>query len=508
MGITSPFAINAEDGALTTYNVQTTDFFLECKRPESLNLFAALLMGDAMEEMFPETHVAYWALLVNAALSGEKELRYALGLPRGFAKTTLIKLFLCWLIIYTEHRFFLIVSSKIDLAKNVLQDIIGFMDVPNFRNVFGNWDAKIETEIKDDVRFNFRGKFVVIQAIGAESSVRGVNVDNERPSVIVCEDAQTRESAESEIQNDKFITWFLGTLVKARSYRRSFIIYIGNMYNERCLLNKLRQNPRWVSLVTSAILANGQSIWPKFRTVESLMAEYEEDMFLGKGHIFLAEVMNDPNASVGGFFDINKAPAYQFSLDDNENYISGGYIIIDPATGKKDGDSTAIGAVLVINGKPVIREILADKWGDEETVKQGIMLALKWRCSLILVEDVAYQNTLENYFMRTLRNKRIEGIKVDGIKPKGVAKMKRISNGWMKFMKQEVEIHPGARPKLFDQASKYNPLKDDNEDDVLDILGYTDPALSEYWQYITINGPVDETSEVLEVASVEENCSF
>ena len=503
-----PFSVNAEQGALNTYHVQTTDLFIECKKPENLNLFAALLMGDGMEELFPETHVSYWALLVNAAMSGERELRYALGLPRGFAKTTLIKLFLCWLIIYTDHRFFLIVSSKIDLAKNVLQDVIGFMDVPNFRNVFGNWDSRVETEIKDDVRFNFRGKFIILQAIGAESSVRGVNVDNERPSVIICEDAQTRESAESEVQNDKFITWFLGTLVKARSYRRSFVIYIGNMYNERCLLNKLRQNPRWVSLVTSAILANGQSIWPRFRTVESLLAEYEEDQFLGKGHIFLAEVMNDPHALAGGAFDLSKAPEYQFSLDDGENFIAGHYIIIDPATGKKKGDNTAIGVVGVYNGKPVIRKVVADKWADEDTVKQALQLALTWKASLIVVEDVAYQNTLQNYFRRELQLKKITGIHVEGIKPGGLSKAKRISNGMTKFFAKEVDIHPEARPLIFAQAGKYNPLVTDNEDDILDILGYADPALAEHWQYIYINGPTGDSAEESGVASVEENCCF
>lgn len=503
-----PFAINAEQGTLSTYHVQTADLFIECKKAENLNLFAALLMGDAMEEMFPETHVAYWALLVNAAQSGERELRYALGLPRGFAKTTLIKLFLCWLIIYTDHRFFLVVSSTLDLAKNVLFDIVEFMSTPNFRGVYGNWDTKVESETKEDVRFRFRGKFIILKAIGAESSIRGVNVDNERPSVIICEDSQTRESAESEVQNKKFIAWFLGTLLKARSYRRSFVIYIGNMYNEQCLLNQLKNNPRWISLITSAILADGTSIWPRFRTIESLLGDYEEDKSLGNEHIFLAEVMNDPKAFMGRHFDMSRAPEYQFSLDDNENFVAGHFIIIDPATGKKKGDNTAIGIVGVINGKAVIREVVADKWGDEATVKEAIKLMVKWRCSLILVEDVAYQSTLENYFRRELQLMKIYTVHVAGIKPGGLAKEKRISNGMGKFFKGEIDIHPNARPIIFAQAVKYNPLIKDNDDDVLDIVGYADPALAEHWDKIYLNGPQEDSTDVANVPSEEVTCSF
>lgn len=499
-------ATDAPDG-LIRYDINTSNLYSECEKPEALNLFAALLMGDLMETAFPETHVAYWALLVKAAKSGERELRYALGLPRGFAKTTLIKLFLCWLLIYTDHRFFLIVSSTIGLAKNVLADVIGFFEVPNFKAVYGNWNVKVETETKEEIQFEFRGKFNIFKAIGAESSTRGINIDNERPSVIICEDAQTRESAESEVQNNNFITWFLGTLVKARSYRKSFIIYIGNMYNEECLLNQLRRNPRWISLITGAILANGDSIWPGFRPVESLLDEYSDDIFHGKGHIFLAEVMNDPKARQGGFFDVSKAPAHPYSLDDGDNYIAGHYIIIDPATGKKKGDNTAIGCVQVLNGKPCIREVLADKWGDEDTVKEGLKLAMKWKASLIVVEDVAYQSTLENYFRRALNLKKISGIHVAGISPKGIAKEKRILNGWNKFLKGELLIHPEARPIIFNLASQYNPLVKDNEDDVLDILGYADPVLAEHWERIYINEEDSlEGGESL-VASLEEtNC--
>lgn len=494
-------------GELQNYSVSPQQLYAECKQPHALNLFAALLMGDIFEEEFPETHVAYWALLVNAAQSGEKELRYALGLPRGFAKTTLIKLFICWLYIYTDHRFVVIVSATIGLAKNVLKDIMDFMSTPNFRAVYGNWDVRVETETKEDVRFTFREKFCILQAIGAESSVRGLNVDNERPSVIICEDSQTRESAQSEIQNKAFITWFTGTLLKARSYRRSFVIYIGNMYNEQCLLNQLRLNSDWISLVTSAILANGESIWPKFRTVVSLLREYKSDCALGQAHVFLAEVMNDPTAMVGGFFDLSQIKQYQFDEDDTKNFTFAHYIIIDPATGKQGGDDTAIGAVAVINGKAVLVEVLHDKWGDEETVREGLKLALKYRACMIAVESVAYQVTLCNYFKRTLNQKRIQGISVVECSPRGVAKPKRIFSGMQKWLKQEIDIHPRARPAVMDQATSYNPTLPKNIDDILDVVAYMDPVLQENWPLLYLTNNAEEDSAGPGVASVEEtNC--
>lgn len=491
---------------MQSLNISPAELREACSRPDSLNLFAGLLLGDLMEYEFPETHVAYWALLVTAAQSGEKELRYALGLPRGFAKTTLIKLFLVWMVLYTDHRFFLIVSATIGLAKDVLADIMGFFDSQNLRAIWGHWDKQVETDTKEDVRFTFLGKYVIFKCIGAESSVRGVNVDNERPSVIICEDAQTSESAESEEQNKKFIRWFLGTLLKARSYRTSFVVYIGNMYNERCLLNQLRMNDGWISLITSAILANGESLWPAFRTKESLLQEYLQDESLGEGKIFMAEVMNDPTASKGTAFDMSKVPAFQYDEDITRELVAGYFIIIDPATGKKKGDDTAIGICACIGGRGVLLKVVADKLNESDTVKETIRLILQYRATLVAVEAVGYQVALGEAITKQLRHNRISGVHVAPLLPSGQQKNNRIASGMRAVFSGEVGIHPLARGPVFKQAQDYDPRKTNNVDDILDVVGYINPTLEKYWEFIHLP-EAEGGSETPRVYTEEEtNC--
>lgn len=490
-----------------------------------LDLFASLLLGDSFTHKFSQVHYAYWDMLLRSAISGKVDIRYALGLPRGFAKTTLIKLFVVWCFLYTDRQFIIVVSSSQGLAENVVSDIADFLDTENVRAVWGNWRLGQETDRQDKKKFKFLGKDRILVALGAESSMRGMNIKNERPDLIVLEDAQNKESAESPTRNDAFLSWFLGTLIKARSYKRSMIVFIGNMYNEICILNQLKGNTQWLSFVAPGILYNRESLWPEFRSFESLMDEFQHDLSMGKPEIFLAEVMNDPTATAASSFDASAVPLYPFGL---EEIPDGAFLTVDPATGKdailadpgqktvgkKAGNMTAICLNHVIDGKCVTRRIYAGLWDDEKTVTRSIEIALEEGCSLIIVEAVAYQAILQNKFVRALTAKNILGISVKPILPKGISKNNRIAAYLGRLIpkgskKPDQFIHPEARVQIFFQASRWKQLKKDNDDDSLDAAAYGDIALQEHWQEITYRSQVwDQESKDVRVWETEETCAF
>ena len=467
--------------APATYSFNAVELRAELASPHSLNLFASLLLGPTFKHEFPEAHQAYWALLVNAALSSEQELRYALGLPRGFAKTTLIKLFCCWLLVNTDFRFILVVSARADLAQKVIGDICDMLDTENFRALYGNWRTEIERDALDQKVFKFQGKNCVLYSLGAEGAVRGLNIKNQRPDVIIAEDAQTRECALSPTQNQGFIEWFLGTLYLARSYERSLTIWIGNMYPGDCMLNLLRKSPDWVSLISAGMLASGQSLWPAFRTKESLLADYRQAVSFRKANIFLSEVMNDPDSGNTDFFDAAAIKPYTYALNEPAHAA---YLVIDPATGKKDGDNTAIMLAYVYDGKPVCRDLRSGKWGDEATIEQAIEMCAEHPVSLICIEAVAYQISLAFQFERVFAQRGITGIRIQPISPHGVPKAVRIKNFLHRWASQEEDVHPSIAPILLMQAQRYNPLRKDNEDDELDVAAYVNPALGEYWHML------------------------
>lgn len=491
---------------LHTVQTDAAELREACKLPQSLNLYARLVMGRDFRLDFPPTHEAYWALLVRAALSGEQELRFALGLPRGFVKTTLVKLFCTWLFAYTDFKFVLVIGARADLAEKIIGDVGDMMSEGNYIALYGNWRAQMNRDALDQKDFLFNGKTCILYALGAQGAVRGLNIHNTRPEIIIADDAQTRECAQSPVQNQAFIEWFLTTLYGARSYERSLTIYLGNMYNEECMLNQLQKSPDWISLISAGLLSNGKSLWPEFRTEKSLLSDYRQALQFGKAHLFLAEVMNDPTAAPLDFFDASLVPAYAFPRDLGPDAC---FLVIDPATGKTESDNTAIALVFVIEGKAVVRKITSGKWADEATVEEALLLCAQYPVSLIAVEAVAYQITLAYYFIRVMQQRGISGIEVLPISPGGVPKAKRIKDGLDKWIKKDVCVHPEVEPFLLIQASQYNPLKKKNVDDELDVFAYADPVLAKYWDKLQYVGVVaDQDDGVCRVRGVQETNSF
>ncbi|MCP4989559.1 MAG: hypothetical protein GY928_26950, partial [Colwellia sp.] len=69
---------------------------------DDLDYLAAVLIPDIAEAPFPPFYKEVWAYMLQSlhTLPIQDTFRFALGLPRGHAKTTFIKLFVCYLVIH------------------------------------------------------------------------------------------------------------------------------------------------------------------------------------------------------------------------------------------------------------------------------------------------------------------------------------------------------------------------------------------------------------------------
>lgn len=85
-----------------------------------INFFAGLCLPDICTSPLPNFYVLIWQLLANRKVEDMgRILRFALGLPRSHAKTTFIKILICWLIVYDKVKFILIVCASEPLAENL-----------------------------------------------------------------------------------------------------------------------------------------------------------------------------------------------------------------------------------------------------------------------------------------------------------------------------------------------------------------------------------------------------
>ena len=449
---------------------------------QDLNFLGMLAAPDEFTLSFPPFFITLFHMLTAFK---DKLERYAIGIPRGFAKTTFIKLLCLWYILFSPKQFILIVGASEDLAVNTLSDICDLLGSPNIRKLFGNWQASIEVDTQALKVFHFRGRPIILRAIGAGTAVRGINRKNKRPDVIIMDDVQKRETSENKELSDQLLKWILGTLMKARSNSGCTYIYVGNMYPQNCILEKLKHNTQWTSFIVGGLLADGSSLWEELRPAEELLSEYQSDAEMGHAEIFISEILNSTDIASASGIDINKIPLLPHYYEDA--YPEGSFIIIDPSSGKKQGDDCTISHYSVCDSKPIFDELEAGTFTPLETIRAAIALGLKRGTRLIAVEGVAYQSTLLFWFDHYCEQEGISGFYFVELSPKGQAKNNRIKRGLLQLLKGEILLHPSIRSKVLTQIMEWNPLKINNKDDIIDPIGTVDEILQEYPELIVKN---------------------
>lgn len=456
-----------------------------------LNFLAGISIPEIFKYFFPAIFIAIWGLLVEAVNKPKGLLQLAIGLPRGFAKTAFLKLFTVYTILFTDRNFILIVCNTEQLAMNFLADVMDILESPNMIRLFGDWRLGIEKDTQSLKKFGFRGRNIILAGIGVGTSMRGLNLKFRRPDVFIMDDMQSKEDAEQKLVAMKQLTWLMGTLMKARSYERCLFVFVGNMYPyEDCILRKLKYNSKWISFICGAILADCKSLWEELRPINDLLAELEHDIELGHPEIFYSEVLNDEEAGTVSGVDISKIPAYPNTLDTIEP--QGGCIIIDPATGKKQGNDVSIGRFIIYDGKPVLRELEVGKFSPLEAIHVALKMAITHGIKVIAIESNAYQYTFLFWFDFVLKQLQLEasGILLCELYAGALSKNAKIKDMLANLLKGLILLHPTVRSRVIYQIVHWNPLKLHNTDDILDLLAWIFRAIELYGNMMEITGSV------------------
>ena len=250
-----------------------------------LNMLAQVVMPEVYQFPFPPILLAVWSWLI------EKDQprtfpKLGLGLPRGFAKTTLMKLFVVWIILFSRKQFILVVSATAEHANNFLADVKDMLSHDNIRTIFGDWTAFAEKNTENYTKFTFRGRSIILKGVGTGGTARGLNVKHQRPDVIILEDAQTREDADSEKLSQELYRWILGTLGKAKSPFGAMMIFVANMYpTPFSILKWINKDPNWIKFIAAGLQSDGTSLWEDLQPAAQLIEEYKADRDAGHPEI-------------------------------------------------------------------------------------------------------------------------------------------------------------------------------------------------------------------------------
>lgn len=450
---------------------------------QDINFFAALAIPHVVTDPFPPFYVAMFHLLMSRTPEQlGKIMRFALGLPRGHAKTTFIKVMIAWMIVFDKIRFVIVICANDDLAQALVSDINDILGSPNIESIFGRWTDNLTTDAKQQKIAFYHGHNIAIAAKGEGSSMRGINIKHQRPDMILFDDAQTKECDESPVESVKFRRRFTATLKIIAPKGTRLIVYIGNMYSDTCMLYQLKESSSWISLITGAILESGEPLWPALHSLEDLLDGYLHDVSLGEEEVWFAEVMNDPQHRGTSLAD-GTIPVYD--QDFSRIQPDGVFITIDPAGFRKKSDDNVIVVHYVYDGKPVIYAVEAGNKDPEKLIKEAIDLALEHGASLIAVEAVAYQQTLLYWFERFLQTLGLQDIHVVPLSPKQRSKESRLIVWVKELVSDSYRVHTKARASVLWQIQKYKLGKKENKDDIIDACAYGIDVRAEYWHLIT-----------------------
>lgn len=482
--------------------VDAATFMEACRR--DFNFLASAAMPLVFKFLWPVFYFSAFELIKEALRKRGDFTKFAFGFPRGFAKSTFVKIVILWAILFSGKRYVLIIGSNEAKAASILADVEAMLDEPNIKAVFGDWRQLMETDTKTKKKFSLRGRKIILAAVGRGGSVRGLLENHSRPDIMVFDDIQEREEADSENEFQKLNSWFFGTALKACSPEGCLFIFLANMYpTPFSMLRKLRRLPNWVKYVTGAINSEGKSIWPELQPTHQLVQEFLDDQAAGQAATFLAEKMNDEDATQSNYLDLdlikywNGIPGVDFP--------QGKFIVIDPATKKKTSDLNCIEYFEMFDGRPVLQDIDFGRWSPKELISKSLQMAAKHNCRLLCVEATAYQESLLFWFEEVTKQLGIDGFFFRPVYRTGVSKNSDILRSFKSLMAGEWLLGQKPKQHYIHQAMSFNPLKEKNIDEFIDLPCYAPKVVQQYPELVRLNDYEMSEATAPDMACVEDN---
>lgn len=324
---------------------------------------------------------------------------------RGSAKTTRLRIFTSKRIAYGISRMILYMSDTETHAAKSLEWIK--------RNVEHNtlWaqtyrlsPGKKWTETDIEIVHGVFGHTVRVLALGITGQVRGINIDDHRPDLIVGDDLENEENTGTPEQREKISKLFFGavekSLVPASENIDAKLVLLGTPLHRDALVEVCRKDPNWVSRRYSCFDTRGLSRWEDRFPTEVLMRDKQSHAQRNQLHLWMREMECRVVAPETCYFKLEWLRYWEV-LPEGLTIVIG----IDPASSASaDADFQAV-VVWGIQGKKRYLVEYAQVRGQspDELMAYIVTLVARHRPRTIGVETVAYQKILKAMLEKTLR---------------------------------------------------------------------------------------------------------
>ncbi len=245
---------------------------------QSPRAFAEIYMEDNCPLPYSGMHKEIFTLLLQ--MTKQRKGRLAIAAPRGHAKSTIVSLvYVLWRVLYSKEKLVLIASNTITQAMALLKDIKhqlknNALIIDDFPEICR---AKKPKPWRDS-RIQLPNG-AMIRVYGAGQNPRGIKNDKDRPGLIIADDLENEEQAQSEEQRDKLRSWFRKTLLNT-GHPYTNVVVIGTILHQDSLLAALvdrDRSPGWNGRKYKAVekFSDNPQLWEKWASIFRGHDDYE-----------------------------------------------------------------------------------------------------------------------------------------------------------------------------------------------------------------------------------------
>ena len=309
-------------------------------------LWGSTFMPEYLRDLSPEFHRD----LIAFFFSNKNEYTAA---PRGFSKTTIIQLCLCFSVANRLDRFIPVIEKTWFEASEVISVVGDVFKTPMVVRVYGYKVRIDEGGEVDDAAREARGDLMIngvrLRGKGFNTSIRGLKSKAYRPTRIVMDDVEEDEHIDNSEQREKYFRNYTKGIIPALDINAHIKMY-GTILHKDSLLNTMITShsghiyEAWNR--SSGKPPSESLLWADRWTYERLLEKKKEMEADNKpSSAFWQEYFNDPISEEDRKFKtdwLNK----RWKPDDLKFKPTSTYVTIDAADSKKEG-SDFTGVVVV-----------------------------------------------------------------------------------------------------------------------------------------------------------------
>jgi len=433
-------------------------------------LYCKTFFPKTFRQDFPIFHDTVTEVLENP------DNRYVgLKMFRGSAKTTRLRTFVSKRVAYAVSNTIIFVSNAQKHAGYSLKWLrMHILHNRYWAETFGLRPGNTFNDEHLEIIHGVDGRVINVLALGITGSVRGINLDDFRPDLIVIDDPDDEETTNTPEQREKTSDLVFGALQKSLAppseNPAAKMVLLQTPFNDFDLITTCEKSPAWNVHAVGCFDESGKSTWPSRYSTEFLHNEKAEHIRLRKLALWMREMECKIVAKESASFDVTWLRYWD--LDGGLPPGLSKLIPIDPASSdSKHADDQVIG-VMGFKGVGKKMNVYLIDYTDEkgEMPEAAATTVLSFMAThrpyKIAVETIAYQRVLA-WFLRKAMNAAKRWCVVEEVQDRR-KKSDRIIQALREVAADGRLFVKSTHKKFIEQFTVYRPGVD-MHDDVLDM---------------------------------------